>query len=99
MNALEIALDHIRRGWNPVAIPHRSKAPIADGWQNRRIDEALAPVYFNGAPMNVGVQLGSASGGLCDVDIDSPEALALAPHLLPQTRAIFGRRSKPRSHM
>lgn len=98
MTPLDIALGYIRRGWNPVPIPQRGKAPIGDGWQHRRIDESTAPRFFNGAPMNVGVQLGSASAGLTDVDLDCVKALALAPYLLPRTKAIFGRRSKPASH-
>lgn len=42
--------------------------------------------------------LGTPSGGLVDVDLDSPEAVCLAPHVLPETGATFGRASKPRSH-
>jgi hypothetical protein len=48
--------------------------------------------------MNIGVQLGRASGGLTDVDLDCTEVLALADDFLPFTNAIFGRRSKRRSH-
>jgi P4 family phage/plasmid primase-like protien len=95
---LDFATDYIRRGCNPVPIPHRSKAPIGNDWQGRRIDAASVSTYFNGAAMNVGVQLGAASAGLTDVDLDCPEALALADLLLPRTKAIFGRPSKPRSH-
>ena len=39
--------------------------------------------------------LGEPSGGLVDVDLDSPEALALAERLLPPTASRFGRPSKP----
>jgi bifunctional DNA primase/polymerase-like protein len=46
----------------------------------------------------VGVVLGEASGGLADVDLDAPEAIALADAFLPATGATFGRASKPRSH-
>jgi hypothetical protein len=44
------------------------------------------------------VQLGPKSGGLCDVDLDCTEAVVLAPAFLPPTHAVFGRKSKPRSH-
>jgi hypothetical protein len=36
--------------------------------------------------------------GLCDVDLDCAEAIALAEDLLPETNAVFGRHSKPESH-
>jgi hypothetical protein len=54
--------------------------------------------YFNGDPTNIGVLTGTPSGGLVDVDIDSPDALKFAPHFLPQTNCIFGRLSNPQSH-
>ena len=98
MTPLEVALGYIQRGWNPVPIPPRMKRPLDDEWQLRRIDAAAAPNYFNGAPQNIGVQLGPASGGLTDVDLDCPEAVAIAPYLLPKTGAIFGRASKRASH-
>jgi hypothetical protein len=48
--------------------------------------------------LNIGVQLGRQSGGLCDVDLDCAEAIVLAEYLLPETNAVFGRHSKPESH-
>jgi hypothetical protein len=33
-----------------------------------------------------------------DVDLDTPEAIALASHFLPPTDSIFGRSGKPQSH-
>jgi hypothetical protein len=48
--------------------------------------------------MNIGVQLGAASGGLTDVDLDCAEAIALANDLLPATAAVFGRETKKGSH-
>lgn len=98
MTALDIALGYIHRGWNPVPVPHRTKKPLDDEWQKRRIDETSAPRFFNGSAQNIGVVLGPMSGGLTDVDLDCAEALALAPYLLPKTAAIFGRKSNPNSH-
>jgi hypothetical protein len=98
MTPLEIALGYIAAGWNPVPIPHRMKAPRSDEWQKRRIDAESAPRFFNGMPSNIGVQLGTASGGLTDVDLDCPEAIEIARYLLPMTGAVFGRASKPGSH-
>ncbi len=95
---LETALGYIGRNWNPVPNSFRSKKPIGDEWHLRVIDTNSAPLYFNGKQLNVGVQLGASSRGLTDVDLDSPEAVAVGPYLLPKTQAIFGRVSKRSSH-
>src|SRR5262249_51470909 len=65
-------------------------------WTNFRCNGHLD--QFFSEPCNVGILLGENSGGLVDVDLDSSEAISLAPHFLPATGAIFGRMSKPRSH-
>ena len=48
---------------------------------------------------NVGIIMGAPSGNLVDVDLDCPEALALASSFLPLTDSAFGRPSKRRSHL
>jgi hypothetical protein len=96
--ALDAALEFIGRGWNPVPIKRRKKEPIGEQWQTRVIDRNSAPQHFNGAALNVGVMLGVTSRGLTDIDLDSAEAIAVAPYLLPRTGAIFGRSSKRNSH-
>jgi P4 family phage/plasmid primase-like protien len=96
---LEMALAYLSRGWNPVPIPFRSKKPEDNAWQTRLIDEASAPHFFNGDGLqNVGVQMGPASHGLTDVDLDADEAVVIGPYLLPPTRSVFGRQSKRASH-
>jgi hypothetical protein len=96
---LDIALDYIGRGWNPVPVDHRSKKPsTGNGWQLRIIDATNAPRYFNGGQMNIGVMLGPSSHGLTDVDLDCDEARAVAPYVLPRTAAIFGRASSRAAH-
>jgi hypothetical protein len=97
--ALDIALDYIKRRWNPVPIRFRTKIPIGEDWQKREITAESAAIYFSAAdPQNVGILLGATSRGLTDVDLDAVEAAAVAPYLLPTTRAIFGRTSKRASH-
>src|SRR6266849_566608 len=96
--ALNIALSYIARGWNPVPVKYRTKKPIGAEWQTRIIDAASAPKYFNGGPLNVGVILGPSSQGLTDIDLDCAEAIAIAPYILPPTKALFGRTSKRCSH-
>ena len=96
--AYNIAMEIIGRGWCPVPVRFRTKKPIGEGWNELRINATSTPQYFNGSPQNVGVLLGDASNGLIDVDLDCPEALALAADYLPPTGALFGRDGKPKSH-
>jgi hypothetical protein len=97
MTPLEAATEYRRCGWRVVPIPTGEKGPLLRGWQNIDLELTELPHHF-GNGCNVGVILGSRSSELVDIDIDCPEALALADVYLPQTGAIFGRRSKPRSH-
>src|ERR1700745_828987 len=96
-SAVELARDYLRRGWQPVPIDRGQKRPRDNAWQSLGITEANIEDYFSNDD-NVGVQLGARSGGLTDGDIDCGEAMSLAAAILPGTEAIFGRRSKPRSH-
>src|SRR5262252_4288898 len=97
--ALNIALDYISRGWNPVPVNYRAKKPsTGNGWQKRIIDATNAPHYFNSGQRNIGVILGPSSHGLTDVDLDCDEARAVAPYILPRTAAIFGRASSRAAH-
>ena len=98
MTPLEVALDYIGRGWSPIPVRFRGKKPLHDDWSKLRITRETAARYFNGAQLNVGVLMGEASGGLADVDLDCPEALALAARFLPPTGSVFGRKGKPGSH-
>lgn len=90
MTPLEIAIEYIKRGWNPLPIPYKSKKPTISGWQNLIIRENDAAKFFNGSPQNIGIQLGATSSGLTDFDLDCTEAIAIAPVVLPKTGAIFG---------
>ena len=94
----DYAMEYIRRGWNPVPIPYKTKKPIDQGWQKRVIREEDVPMHFNGQPQNIGVIMGSSSGGLTDMDLDCREAVDLASWILPPTPAIFGRASNRASH-
>lgn len=93
MNAREAASDYIGRGWAPVPVQAKSKGPRVFGWQNRNFAPADFPIGGN-----VGMKLGTCSGGLVDVDLDCPEAVARAHEYLPGTGAIFGRAGNPHSH-
>jgi P4 family phage/plasmid primase-like protien len=54
------------------------------------------PKYFNNE-QNIGILLGEPSGGLIDVDLDTPEAVAAGRYLLPDTLRS-GRERSPNSH-
>jgi len=94
---LDAARWYLARGYAPVPIPAGTKAPALKGWQRLRLDEAALPRHFNGTG-NIGLILGEASGHLVDVDLDCPEACALAPEFLPPTDAKTGRAGAPASH-
>jgi hypothetical protein len=81
-------------GWKPVPVSRKSKKAIGQSWQKT----PFSPHQFNGNSINVGLQMGAVSGGLCDVDLDHMVAVGLAPEFLPRTDAVFGRKSKPCSH-
>jgi hypothetical protein len=90
VSAKKLAAFYAAQGWRIVPIPHGSKNPNTKDWPNRTFE----PKHIT---QNVGVILGPVSGGLVDVDLDSTDALALAPYFLPET-LTFGRESKPASH-
>jgi hypothetical protein len=87
------AREYQRRGWRVLPIPAGRKGPVMRDWQHFEATGDDLPGLFGGGE-NVGVILDN----LADVDIDCPEAVALADLYLPGTRAMFGRPSKPKSH-
>jgi len=90
--------NYVGRDFALVRVHHKSKRPIGLQWQKSPITTEHSAIEAFRGPVNIGVLLGSASKGLIDVDIDSPEAQKFADTLLPWTKSIFGRKSKPRSH-
>lgn len=92
---LEIALSYLQRGWRVIPLRPNTKQPTASGWQNLRLSENDLSSVFRNPHMGIGVILGE---GLVDIDLDSTEAVELAPYFLPRTEAIFGRASKRYSH-
>jgi hypothetical protein len=66
-------------------------------WPNLRLTEHDLPSAFNNTS-NLGILNGAPSGNQIDVDVDCPEAVVLADRFLPDTRAVFGRPGKRRSH-
>lgn len=94
-NAVEAARQYLAAGWAVVPVEPASKTPKIPDWPLLAASRAWQPEDFDG--MNVGVVLGTTSGGLVDIDLDSAAAVALAPAFLPAT-LTFGRASKRASH-
>jgi Protein of unknown function (DUF3987)/Bifunctional DNA primase/polymerase, N-terminal len=94
---LDAAREYVRRGWSVVPIPRGKKAPILEGWPQLRLKEEELSRYFS-ETTNIGLLLGEPSGGLVDVDLDAPEAIAVADFFLPKTWRVHGRPTKRRSH-
>jgi putative DNA primase/helicase len=92
--SLQAAREYLARGWQPVPVPHRAKAPTLEGWQHLRLALADLPTFFDGRATNIGLLLGA----LADVDLDCPEAVAAAPEFLPATDRVHGRAGNPCSH-
>ena len=85
-------------GWAVFDLPVGAKRPDRSEWQRERLTDDDIDIRWNGSPRNVGVMLGRASGGLVDVDLDCPEAIAAAKHILPATERKHGRPSARASH-
>jgi hypothetical protein len=96
--SLDCAIDYLSHGWMPIPIPHGSKNPNRKGWQKERWSRDDLPRCFSDG-QNIGLLLGAPSSGLVDVDLDAPEARAIAESVLPLTSMISGRASSPSSHL
>ena len=97
-SVLEAVVAYWQRGYAVIDWPQGVKG-TSEKWAEKRYDsdEELHDA-FGGEPKNVGIKLGEPSGWLVDVDLDSPEAVAAADGLLPQTGMVSGRPGSPRSH-
>lgn len=73
-----------------------TKRPILKGWPDLKLRVEDIPDHFGGGE-NVGLLLGEPSGWLVDIDLDCPEARAIADWFLPNT-LTGGRKGSPRSH-
>jgi hypothetical protein len=93
----QAARDYLALGLQPIPIPLRSKNPGRDDWQDERCTVEDVPQKFS-SHKNIGLLLGEASNGLVDLDLDCPEAVALAPAFLPFTGFKSGHATNPVSH-
>jgi len=96
-SALEAAREYLSAGFQPIPVPRGEKRPATVRWPDLRFTGSDLEVNFS-PTSSVGVLLGAPSGGLVDVDLDAPEARALAAQFLPPTECVFGRSSSRSSH-
>src|SRR5947209_2977715 len=80
---------YFEAGFCPIPVKPRDNLPINAGWTSLHIPFEQLDQHFFG-DRNVGVVLGDASNGLVDVDLDSKEAIRIAPYWLPPTDFKFG---------
>ena len=92
------AIRMLNMGMAPIPVAYRKKSPIHSDWASLLINSENIGQYFNRKPSNIGVLTGAPSGNLVDVDIDHPIAVRLGSKFIPDSGAIFGRKSKPSSH-
>lgn len=100
LSPLELARAYLKRGWTPIAVSRQTKRPIGREWQLRwkRGEDAILEHFADGKAVNIGLQMGPASGNLTDYDLDCPQAIVVGRMLMPPCRHVYGRESKPESH-
>lgn len=92
----EYAFKYLDRGLALTQLKPQSKQPAKKAWQSKVITSPDHANLFKSH--NIGFILGERSGDLTDIDLDTDEAVGLAPYLLPTTGWIYGRQSRPGSH-
>jgi len=85
---------YLNWGWQLTPVKFKGKAPIMSKWNTHVLDYETFIAEYGNTPHNLGLILGKKQ---IDIDLDRPEARALAPLLLPPTRR-FGRKTAPNSH-
>lgn len=96
-DVLAAAREYRRKGWRVIPIARGGKRPQLPDWPQLRLDIEKLPKFFSKG-CGIGILLGAPSGGLVDVDLDTPQAAELARLYLPATHRIHGRESSKRSH-
>ena len=89
MKIKKFAKTYIDAGWKIVPLAPKSKRVTKAGWIG---------LEFTEADFREGDNIGLRSvDGFVFCDLDSPEAVNMADLFLPETTAVYGRPSKPRS--
>ncbi len=98
-NSKLLARKYTELGLAVIPVPCGQKGPIIKGWQNLKLSLDKVESAFTETD-NIGVLLGSSSGGLVDLDLDCPESRIVAPAVLKNIDSVatYGREQSPRSH-
>lgn len=91
--AFAAALRLHQNGYRPIPIPHKSKGPVLEKWQEYKFTETSIQHFHPGA--NVGILCGQ---GLICVDLDNEISLEVGPEILPETPCVVGREGRPKGH-
>lgn len=104
-SSTKAAVGAVRRGYQPIPILDRGKAPGITAWTHLRwnpVDlQDVADRFDEWAEKgssNIGLALGEPSGGLVDIDLDHAKTTRLKDHFLPRTAMRSGRAGRPNSH-
>src|ERR1700691_619930 len=83
----------IAKGHVPLPLPNGQKRPLLDGWETKTIGiDDVDSLFVAGC--NVGVRLDR----LTDLDLDAPEARALAQYFVNPSASRWGRDTARQSH-
>ena len=94
---LEYAMHYIGLGWSPIPLKPMTKNPLSGfKWSTQHVGLQDVKTYFS-PPNNIGIALGERSGGLVDIDFDSPYAATIGRKMFANLPG-FGRKSSPLSH-
>jgi len=83
----------IARGFQPLPLLEGDKKVVLDDWTNVSFGVDCVDFHFT-VGRNIGLRLDT----LTDIDLDTPEAVALAPYFLKNTGARWGRPTARNSH-
>lgn len=86
-----------KNGFKPVPLHVQSKAAISPAYARPNYQPPTDD-YWRNNNHGAGIVTGPQQSGPVDIDCDCNEAIYFAARFLPPTTAVFGRRSKPRSH-
>jgi hypothetical protein len=91
----------VKQGFQPVRLDSGTKHPRHTGWNTPEgrfdgVHDDLEATFSRDC--NLGVETGAISAELRDIDLDCPEAVAVAPAFLPPTQMVWGRYGEPRHY-
>lgn len=87
-----------KQGFRAVPTHYQSKAAVSREYVTKNYQSPPEDLWKRNN-YGIGIVTGPAHNGPVDGDLDCDEAVYFAPRFFPPTPAVFGRKSKPRSHL